>query len=112
MLDIIWGAGSVQRSDCVSHWRRVEGILVEPMGHLWAAFSPATGETVLLNDESASILEVLEEKGVADTAEISASLVVDSGLDVDALAAIVESAWPRLAEAGLVREQPIRHAVA
>jgi len=74
------------------------------MGHLWAAFSPATGETSLLNDESASILEVLEA-GAADTAEMCANLAADSGLDAKALAEIVDVAWPRLIEAGLVCEQ-------
>lgn len=92
-------------------WCRVDGILVEPMGHLWAAFSPATGETVLLNDESASILEVLEV-GATDTTAICANLAGDSGIDGHALAEIVEAAWPRLIEAGLVREQSARHAVA
>jgi PqqD family protein of HPr-rel-A system len=91
----------------MSVWCRVDGTLVEPIGHLWAAFSPATGETILLNDESASILEVLES-GVADTASVCANLADDSGLDVQDLAVIVEAAWPRLIEAGLVREQALR----
>ncbi len=81
------------------------------MGHLWAAFSPATGETSLLNDESASILEVLEA-GAADTAEICAHLAADSGLDAKALAEIVEAAWPSLIEAGLVCEHSAGHATA
>lgn len=37
---------------------RVDGVLVEPLGPVWVAFSPASGETTLLNDESAAILEV------------------------------------------------------
>jgi PqqD family protein of HPr-rel-A system len=90
----------------MNHWRRVDGILVESMGHLWAAFSPATGETALLNDESASILEVLEA-GAADTATICARLAADSGLDAHDLAEIVEAAWPRLTEAGFVLAQPV-----
>jgi len=81
------------------------------MGHLWAAFSPATGETALLNDESASVLEVLEA-GAADTATICANLAGDSGLDVQTLAGIVEAAWPRLIEAGLVREHSASQAIA
>lgn len=88
----------------MSRWRRVGGVLVEPMGHLWAAFSPATGETALLNDESAAILEVLEA-GAAEESAICAHLADDSGLDAHVLAEIVEAAWPRLIEAGLVLEQ-------
>jgi PqqD family protein of HPr-rel-A system len=80
-------------------------VLVEAVGELWVAFSPATGETALLNDESASILEVLEA-GPAETAEVCAALALDSGLETSALAEIVDAAWPRLIEAGLVREWP------
>lgn len=85
-------------------YERIDGILVEPMGHFWAAFSPATGETTLLNDESASILEVLES-GVSGTASICALLAADSGLPADSLVDIVLASWPCLIEAGLVRDQ-------
>lgn len=90
---------------------RTEEVLLEPVGHLWAAFSPATGETALLNDECASILEVLEPGQGESTASMCAILAADSGLDADALVELVESSWPRLIEAGLVDEsragQPI-----
>lgn len=88
----------------MSVWRRVDGLLVQPVGHLWVAYSPSTGETTLLNDESASILELLEA-GAADTEEVCSNLAADSGLDAGVLTDIVECAWPRLVEAGLVREQ-------
>lgn len=79
-------------------------VLVEPIGHLWAAFTPATGETSLLNDETASILEVLG-LGAASTESVCSCLAADSGLDAAALTEMVETCWPRLIEAGLVREQ-------
>jgi len=85
---------------------RVEGILVEPVGHLWAAFSPATGETALLNDESASILEVLEIDS-ADTKAVCAVLSSDSGIAPDELCALVDGSWQQLTDAGLVRELPV-----
>lgn len=81
---------------------RVEGALVEPVGHLWAAFSAATGETALLNDESAAILEILEP-GPASTAQVCAQLSTDSGIAVEVLLPIVEASWANLAAAGLVR---------
>ena len=84
---------------------RVDGILIEPVGHLWAAFSPATGETALLNDESASILEVLEIEP-ADTKGACAVLSADSGIAPGDLLALVEASWRQLIEAGLVRELP------
>jgi PqqD family protein of HPr-rel-A system len=76
---------------------------------VWAAFSPCTGETVLLNHETASILEVLGADADG-TAEICAVLAVDCGLDADSLAEVVETCWPRLLEAGLVRERLSGHA--
>ncbi len=84
---------------------RVEGVLVEPMGHLWAAFSPATGETALINDECASILEILELE-TADTGSICNLLASDSGLSAESLVELVEGSWARLIEAGLVRTMP------
>lgn len=85
---------------------RVDGILIESVGHLWAAFSPATGETALLNDESASILEVLEIEP-ADTTAICAVLSSDSGIAPDELFALVDGSWQQLTETGLVRELPV-----
>lgn len=82
---------------------RVPGVSVENVGHLWAAFSPANGETTLLNDESAAILELLEI-GPADTSSICASLAADSGLAAESLTDLVSESWPKLLEAGLVRE--------
>ena len=83
-------------------YARTEGALVEPIGHLWAAFSPLTGETALLNDESAAILEVLCS-GSADTAQICAALSSDSGVDFDALMPLVSASWQSLIDAGLVK---------
>jgi PqqD family protein of HPr-rel-A system len=90
-------------------YARREGVLVEAMGHLWVAFSPATGETTLLNDESASILEILEE-GAASAHSICADLAEDSGLGLETVTNVVEPCWPRLIEAGLVRAQRADHA--
>lgn len=93
----------------MARYTRTEGILVEPVGDVWAAFSPCTGETVLLNHETASILEVLGADADG-TAEICAVLAADCGLDADSLAEVVETCWPRLLEAGLVRERLSGHA--
>jgi len=82
---------------------RVDGILVEPVGHLWAAFSPRCGETALINDECAAILEVLEN-GPSDTEEVCAALAEHLDLDTKSLQEIIEASWPRLIEAGLVQD--------
>ena len=86
----------------MSRFARVDGALVESVGRLWVAYSPLTGETALLNDESAAILEILEP-GPAGTARVCEQLSADSGLASDALAPIVEASWGSLMDAGLVR---------
>ena len=84
------------------HYARVPGVLVEPIGHLWAAFSPVTGETSLLNDESAAILEVLDERA-STSAEVCSALAADSGLATDELLPAITESWQLLVEGGLVR---------
>ena len=85
----------------MERYGRADGVLVEPIGHLWAAFSPLSGETTLLNDESAAILEVLES-GASNPSGVCAALADDGGLDPQQLVAAVAAGWPRLLEAGLV----------
>ncbi|MBK9234522.1 MAG: HPr-rel-A system PqqD family peptide chaperone [Rhodoferax sp.] len=87
---------------------RVSGVRVEPMGRVWAAYSPATGETTLLNDECASVLEVLEA-GPATTKAICAELAADIGLPAEQLGVLVNASWAQLLEAGLVREHRVGH---
>jgi len=87
---------------------RTEGILVEAVGPLWAAFCPTTGETVLLNDESASILEILQP-GAADLSRIALALADDIGITAESINDLLDACWPGLIEAGLVREAPLRH---
>lgn len=86
----------------MTRFARVDGALVVPVGHLWAAFSPLTGETALLNDESAAILEILEN-GPADPDTVCTLLSADSGVGVGELTPIVGASWPALIDAGLVR---------
>lgn len=81
---------------------RVDGTIVEFLGRIWVAYSPATGETVLLNNESAAILEILES-GCASPVEVCSQLSADSGIPVEELLSVVEASWPRLIEAGFVR---------
>lgn len=89
----------------MARFARVDGALVEPVGHLWVAFSPVTGETALLNDESAAILEILEP-GPAGTTQVCTQLSADSGVEIDALTPIVQASWSNLIDAGLVRALP------
>lgn len=83
-------------------YERVEGLLAEPVGHYWAVYSPASGETALLNDECAAILEVLAA-GAGDADTVSMALAEGDREEARAMAGVIEGAWPRLIEGGLVR---------
>jgi PqqD family protein of HPr-rel-A system len=84
-------------------YARRSGVELELLGQVWVAYSAATGETALLNDESAAILELLDA-GADTTLKISSVLAEDCGVDPGALAETIEKCWPRLLEAGLVDE--------
>jgi PqqD family protein of HPr-rel-A system len=90
----------------MAHYARVDGVIVEPMGHLWAAFSPLTGETVLLNDESAAMLEVLQD-GPGDSDSLSTALAADSDADRVVVRDLIDNSWYHLISAGLVRERRV-----
>jgi hypothetical protein len=60
-----------------------------------------SGETTLLNDESAAILEVLEAGG-SDTFGVCAAIAEDGGFDAQQFVAAVAGGWQRLLDAGLV----------
>jgi PqqD family protein of HPr-rel-A system len=81
---------------------RIGGLCVEAVGQGWVAYSPASGETALINDASAAILEVLES-GPATSAQVAAQLAADSGADNPELLETVQGCWTTLIDAGLVR---------
>jgi hypothetical protein len=82
---------------------RADGVLVAAVGQLWVAFSAATGETSLINDESAAILELLE-LGPATTASICFALRAEDDGPLDSMTEQIDECWPQLLGAGLVRE--------
>lgn len=90
-------------------YARVVDIRVEPVGEVWVAFSPASGETVFLNDASAAILETLLS-GPAEESAICSALSADSGMPELEIAARLAECWSRLIEVGLIREAlPAEH---
>jgi PqqD family protein of HPr-rel-A system len=76
-------------------------ILIEAVGEMWAAFSPASGETQLLNDEAAAILEVLSDapRSMQDVASVMA---LESALPPHTLMPLLEDAAIELEAAGLI----------
>lgn len=79
------------------------GVRVEAVGEQWAAWSPASGETHLLNDESAAVLELLAELGPLNTDEAARHLASETGIDLQQLRSGIEVAWLPLEWAGFVR---------
>lgn len=73
------------------------------MGDSWVAFSPLSGETMVLNDESAAIIEVLAESP-GDVDSVCAALAADLGEDPQDLMPRIAPHWSLLVESGLVIE--------
>jgi hypothetical protein len=87
----------------VTRYMGVRGVRVEELGDVWAAYSPASGETHLINDESAVLLEWLISQGPADAAQAALSLSADVGVAVETLQPRLEVGWGPLLSAGLIR---------
>jgi PqqD family protein of HPr-rel-A system len=83
-------------------YERTPGVRVESLGRAWAAFSPASGETLLLNDEAAALLEVLTD-GPAHCDAVCAALAVDGDVAVAQIHAAMGDSWQQLLQAGLLR---------
>ena len=65
------------------------------------AYSESSGETSLLNDECAVVLQLLPEGG-CPAGYVCEALAVDSDLERDELSALVSSALSKLIETGFV----------
>lgn len=81
---------------------RVEGLRLEPIGPAWATWSPASGETHVLNDEAASVLEVLADEGPLSTIELACTLARDIGLTPAQIEPGIQVALLALEHAGFV----------
>jgi PqqD family protein of HPr-rel-A system len=80
--------------------RRAE-VLVEPLGLSWAAYSPFSGETHLLNAEAAAILEILDEEPRSEVA-LRAALVHETGAAEAEVAQALDASLLQLRAAGLI----------
>lgn len=81
----------------------IPGARIEEVGSLWAAYSPASGQTHLLNDESAVLLGWLQAHGPADVPAAAIGLAAELELSPDEVATRLDLGWAPLIEAGLVR---------
>ena len=80
----------------------VPGVQVVPIGEAWAGFSPLTADTLILNNESAAILEVLA-LGECSLEQLAAELSTDCDAIADSLLPVLASHCQQLAEAGFIR---------
>ena len=81
----------------------VPGVLFEPLGDQWCVFSPASGETHLLNDTSAAVLEILKSNPAIRFEQACIVLAADVGLPVAEVEPLVTEALRTFVTAGLVR---------
>ena len=79
------------------------GVRFEELGEVWAAYSPASGETNLINAESAVLLEWLLSFGPADAAQAAAGLASDVGIAVSVLESRLQLGLDPLLSAGLIQ---------
>jgi hypothetical protein len=80
----------------------IAGVLVEPLGDVWAAYSPASGETAMLNTECAAMLEVLRE-APRDSVSVGTRLSEDCGVPAAELLPVLDAHWQQLIAGGFVR---------
>lgn len=81
--------------------RTPAGVCMIELGALWGAFSPLSGQTVLLNTEAVAILEVLREQP-GDLPDVCQTLAMDTGLDAAELLQRSQGVWQQLLDAGLL----------
>jgi len=87
----------------LARYLRIPGSRIEDLGPVWAAYSPASGETHLLNDEAALLLGRMADHGACSAAELAQALADDVGIAADELERRLSLGWNALLEAGLVR---------
>jgi PqqD family protein of HPr-rel-A system len=80
---------------------RAPGLRVEPIGQGWVAFSPRSGDTLLLNDEAAALLEVLAEQPTT-LDSLCATVAQDAALPAHEIRSRVDESWQQFVQAGLV----------
>lgn len=79
------------------------GLLLATVGETWVAYSPLSGETMVLNNETAAILEILQDQP-GDLASVCQVLAADLGLEAADLARTIGVPWTQIIEAGLIAE--------
>jgi PqqD family protein of HPr-rel-A system len=82
---------------------RPAGVLIEDVGASWVAYSPLTGGSHLINDESAAVLDVLVGAASLSEEAVVTALAVDFGVSVEQVRRMAAPGWTDLEAAGLIR---------
>jgi hypothetical protein len=90
----------------VAEFERTPGLRVEAIGMYWVAFSHCSGETLVLNDGAAAILELLA-MGPAAPEAIATQLASETSTPLPQMTEMVLQCWPGLLDAGVI--QAVRH---
>jgi len=81
----------------------VPDVLVEPLGDHWVAFSPSSGESHLINDTSAAIVEMLSCESALTLKQACTALAAEVGTLPADTEGLVHEALQTFVRAGLVR---------
>ena len=87
-------------------FERPPGVILEQIGGIWAAYSPLSRGSHLLNDESAAILEAVPCEFPLSANGICEALAGDCGLTPAEVESAIGSGWDDLIGAGLLCECP------
>jgi len=71
------------------------------LGTMWAAYSPLSGQTLMLNTEAVAILEILRERP-GTLVEVCRVLASEGGHSAAELETLCRDAWSNLLEVGLL----------
>jgi PqqD family protein of HPr-rel-A system len=86
--------------------RRAPGVRLEALPGCWVAFSATSGETHLLNDTCAAIVDLLSDDETRSEAQVVAALAAESGSPVPDVQGLLGEVWNTLLDAGLLRRVP------
>lgn len=82
-------------------YARSAGLKVASLGDTWAIYSARSGDTVQLNNEAATVLEVLGDSELDD--QSAAALIAEAaGVDTARVAEQLRDLWPQLVALGFV----------
>jgi PqqD family protein of HPr-rel-A system len=89
----------------VARWLLSPGVLLEPLGSVWVAFSPASGETHVLNESGAALIQALDASGPRSAQDVIEHLARDAGMAQAEVEGLLALTWSQYLEAGLIRRE-------